>query len=111
MYVPPGSFLLNDPLYVNVSRVVIRGAGPSRSTLLFGRSLGQIYKGSWAVDACSGWRPGGGGQATARGGVCTLRRMHGQGPGWSRLRHPVWQGRECVAARAAGELARQRSHA
>lgn len=69
VYVPPGSFLLNDPLYVNVSRVVIRGAGPSRSTLLFGRSLGQIYKGSWAVDACSGkvkslW--------TANGGLVTF---------------------------------------
>ncbi|KAL4425120.1 hypothetical protein ABPG77_008225 [Micractinium sp. CCAP 211/92] len=54
VYVPPGSFLLNYPLYVNVSRVIIRGAGPTRSTLLFGRSLGQIYKGSWKVDACSG---------------------------------------------------------
>lgn len=56
VYVPPGTFLLNNPLYVNVSRVILRGAGPTRSKLLFGRSLGQIYNGSWAVDACSGGR-------------------------------------------------------
>lgn len=66
VYVPPGSFLLNYPLYVNVTRVIIRGAGPTRSTLLFGRSLGQIYKGSWKVDACSGGPPG-------------LQRREGQG--------------------------------
>ncbi|KAL4447947.1 hypothetical protein ABPG75_005166 [Micractinium tetrahymenae] len=69
VYVPARSFLLNYPLYVNEARVVIRGAGPARSKLLFGRSLGEIYKGSWAVDVCSGklksmW--------TANGGLVTF---------------------------------------
>lgn len=76
VYVPPGTFLLNNPLYVNVSRVIIRGAGPTRSKLLFGRSLGQIYKGSWAVDACSGklkslW--------TANGGLVTFSGQEQRG--------------------------------
>ncbi|MCC5850307.1 MAG: hypothetical protein JJU29_19655 [Verrucomicrobia bacterium] len=39
--VPPGTYLLNEVLHLNHSRVVLLGAGSDQSTLLFGRSLTQ----------------------------------------------------------------------
>lgn len=108
VYVPPGTFLLNNPLYVNVSRVIIRGAGPTRSKLLFGRSLGQIYKGSWAVDACSGGCSLGQifSKQIYRGSWACVQAWHrgSRGAGCSQLGQAWHSGLACPAWRGAGQL-------
>lgn len=56
VFFPAGSYLLSAPLYVNVSNVVIRGEGPSRTRLQFRASLSDVYGGTYGVDPCtSAW--------------------------------------------------------
>ena len=59
--VPPGTYLMNEVLHLKHSRVVLLGAGPDHSTLLFGRSLteavGERRSGSGHASAWS-WMGG-----------------------------------------------------
>ena len=51
---PAGRFLLSKPIYANVSGLVIKGAGVNRTTLVFTRSLSDVYGMQYGVDSCTG---------------------------------------------------------
>lgn len=82
VYLPAGTYRLRRPLTITNSKVVLRGDGERRTTILIPISLGDYFKGSWTqtpgggwrlvpvVFRAEGWKGGGGGPA---GGAVAMR--------------------------------------
>jgi hypothetical protein len=58
LYLPPGQYVISSYIHINKSNLVLRGAGPGQTTLLFKRPIGDV-RGPCASQAGTGSQFGG----------------------------------------------------
>ena len=54
LWFPPGTYLLNSPITIPSSNIVLRGAGPKRTTIYIPRSLSDWKPGTFSMNPTTG---------------------------------------------------------